>query len=185
MADLRGAALLAGALALMNLGITKGSDWGWASGGVLGTLGATVVLLGLFALSSQRHASPLLEPVLLRLPWFRVASAATILAGFGFYAYLLINTLRLQYVWRYGVLRAGLALVPGAVAAARAQGAWVVSPASPGVGLLEFHQLDRMVGSGRAAARALLEQAVGDLTGPGAQDGDEVSAFASPGAAAR
>lgn len=93
MPDLRGAALLAGALALLNLGITKGSDWGWASGGVLGALGATVVLLGLFALSSQRHASPLLDPVLLRLPSFRVASAATIMAGFGFYAYLLTNIL--------------------------------------------------------------------------------------------
>ncbi|MFN2318652.1 MAG: hypothetical protein ABR500_03090, partial [Dermatophilaceae bacterium] len=34
---------------------------------------------------------------------------------------------------------------------------------SMGVGLLEFHQLDRMVQSGRAAARALLEQASGDL----------------------
>ena len=32
-----------------------------------------------------------------------------------------------------------------------------------GVGLLEFHQLDRMIQSGRAAARALLEQASGDL----------------------
>jgi hypothetical protein len=35
----------------------------------------------------------------------------------------------------------------------------VVTPAAMGVGLLEFHQLDRMVESGRAAGRALLEQA--------------------------
>jgi predicted acylesterase/phospholipase RssA len=52
----------------------------------------------------------------------------------------------------------------GAVAAARAQGAWVVTPPTLGVGLLEFHQLDRMVQAGRAAARALLEEAAGDLT---------------------
>ena len=51
----------------------------------------------------------------------------------------------------------------GAGDAARARGAWVVGPSSMGVGLLEFHQLDRMVQSGRAAARALLEQASGDL----------------------
>ena len=51
----------------------------------------------------------------------------------------------------------------GAADAARARGAWVVGPSSMGVGLLEFHQLDRMVQSGRAAARALLEQASGDL----------------------
>jgi predicted acylesterase/phospholipase RssA len=47
----------------------------------------------------------------------------------------------------------------GAVAAARAEGAWVLTPPTLGVGLLEFHQLDRMIEAGRAAARALLEQA--------------------------
>jgi len=51
----------------------------------------------------------------------------------------------------------------GAGDAARARGAWLVGPSSRGVGLLEFHQLDRMIQSGRAAARALLEQASGDL----------------------
>jgi predicted acylesterase/phospholipase RssA len=53
----------------------------------------------------------------------------------------------------------------GAVAAARDQGAWVVTPPTLGVGLLEFHQLDRMIDAGRAAARALLEEAGGDLAG--------------------
>ena len=51
----------------------------------------------------------------------------------------------------------------GAGEAARGRGAWVVGPSSMGVGLLEFHQYDRMVQSGRTAARALLEQASGDL----------------------
>ena len=51
----------------------------------------------------------------------------------------------------------------GAVAAATSRGAWVVSPSSMGVGLLEFHQMDRMVESGRAAVRTLLERAGGDL----------------------
>ncbi len=58
----------------------------------------------------------------------------------------------------------------GAIEAARARGAWVVAPSSMGVGLLEFHQLDRMVQSGRAAARALLEQASGDLSAPAPAD---------------
>jgi len=44
-------------------------------------------------------------------------------------------------------------------AAARAAGAVVVTPAAMGVGLLELHQLDPMVESGRAAGRALLDQA--------------------------
>ena len=54
----------------------------------------------------------------MRIPSFRTASAATVLAGLGFYAYLLTNILWLQYVWGYDVLRAGLALVPGALVAA-------------------------------------------------------------------
>jgi NTE family protein len=52
----------------------------------------------------------------------------------------------------------------GAVAAAREAGAIVVTPSTMGVGLLEFHQLDRMVESGRQAGRALLAEAGGLLT---------------------
>ena len=46
----------------------------------------------------------------------------------------------------------------GAVEAAREAGAVVVTPSTMGVGLLEFHQIDRMIESGRAAARAVLDE---------------------------
>ena len=116
--DLVGAVLLVLSLALLNLAIVKGSDWGWASPAVLGPFAGAVLAFGLFVVSSRRHRAPMLDPMLLRLPSFRWGSAATIAAGFGFYAYLLTNVLWLQYVWGYDVLRAGLALVPGAVVAA-------------------------------------------------------------------
>lgn len=116
--DLPGAALLALCLGVLNLGIVKGSDWGWSSARVLGSFVATGVLLALFVVSSRRHRSPLLDAALLRIPSFTVASAATVVAGLGFFAYLLTNILWLQYVWGYSVLRAGLALVPGALVAA-------------------------------------------------------------------
>ena len=51
----------------------------------------------------------------------------------------------------------------GATDRARAVGAFVVTPPSMGVGLLEFHQMDRMVEAGRLAARSLLEATGGDL----------------------
>jgi predicted acylesterase/phospholipase RssA/CRP-like cAMP-binding protein len=51
----------------------------------------------------------------------------------------------------------------GAADQARAAGAYVVTPPSLGVGLLEFHQMDRMVHAGRMSARALLEAVDGDL----------------------
>jgi NTE family protein len=71
----------------------------------------------------------------------------------------------------------------GAVAAARAQGAWVLSPSSMGVGLLEFHQLDRMIAAGRAAARNLLEAAEGDLHNPPPLDPDASQPVAPDNAA--
>ena len=80
-------------------------------------VGAAVALV-LFVVSSRRHRAPMLDPMLLRLRSFDLGSAATVAAGFGFYAYLLTNVLWLQYVWGYDVLRAGLALVPGAIVAA-------------------------------------------------------------------
>ena len=45
----------------------------------------------------------------------------------------------------------------GAVAAGRRQAAVVVTPDTRGIGLLEFHQIDRAVEAGRAAGRAALE----------------------------
>jgi EmrB/QacA subfamily drug resistance transporter len=116
--DLRGATLLALALALLTLGIVQGSDWGWTSPSVLGSFAAAAVLLVGFVWSSLTHRSPLLDPALLRVRPFTVGNVATIFAGLGFYAYLLTNILWLTYVWRYSVLSAGLALVPGALVAA-------------------------------------------------------------------
>jgi predicted acylesterase/phospholipase RssA len=58
----------------------------------------------------------------------------------------------------------------GTTARAREQGAFVITPPSLGVGMLEFHQLDRMVEAGRMAARALLDATGGDLHAPTAQD---------------
>ena len=43
-------------------------------------------------------------------------------------------------------------------------GAYVVTPPSMGVGIMEYHQLDTMVEAGRRAARALLQASNGDLS---------------------
>jgi NTE family protein len=116
--DLVGALLLAAALALLTLGIIKAPDWGWGSWQVLGAFAVALVLGAMFVRSSLRHPAPVVDPALVRIPSVRTANVATVLAGGGFYAYLLTNILWLQYVWGYDVLRAGLALVPGAVVAA-------------------------------------------------------------------
>jgi NTE family protein len=51
------------------------------------------------------------------------------------------------------------------VAAARKHAALVVTPDYEGVGMLEFHMLDRMRESGRRAARSALEDAPAEIFG--------------------
>lgn len=118
MPDVRGALLLAASMSLLTLGIIQGDAWGWTSLAVVGSLtGAVVLGLG-FTASSRAHPQPLLDPALLRIRPFVTGNALTIVAGMGFYAYMLTNILWLQYVWHYEIFQAGLALVPGALVAA-------------------------------------------------------------------
>jgi NTE family protein len=49
--------------------------------------------------------------------------------------------------------------------AGRMHASLVITPPSDGVGMLEFHQLDRMRAAGRQAALEALEQAPADLFG--------------------
>ncbi|WP_353952042.1 MFS transporter [Knoellia sp. S7-12] len=123
MPDLLGAALLAGALGLGTTALIKANEWGlgsltlWAIG-----LGCVALSVG-FGISSRHHPSPLIDVELLRSRPFLVSNIVTLLAGAGFFAYLLTNILWLQYVWNYSVFHAGLALVPGALVAAVVAGA--------------------------------------------------------------
>ncbi|UNK71485.1 DHA2 family efflux MFS transporter permease subunit [Microbacterium sp. H1-D42] len=118
MPDLRGAILLAGALGLLNAAIIKADDWGATSPMLWLVIGGTVVLFAGFIFSSMRHRSPVLDAAMMRNRPFVVANIATLVAGVGFFAYMLGNVLWLQYVWQYTILEAGLALVPGALVAA-------------------------------------------------------------------
>lgn len=61
-------------------------------------------------------------------------------------------------------LMRSMLIATGGVDGARAARACIVAPAVAGVGLAEFHLMDRMVEAGRAAARALLEQTGGVFT---------------------
>jgi predicted acylesterase/phospholipase RssA len=60
----------------------------------------------------------------------------------------------------------------GAIEAAHRRGAVVLTPDARGVGLLEFHQFDRMVQSGREAVRALLTDDTLDLGVAGPSESD-------------
>ncbi|MGY2874243.1 NTE family protein [Marmoricola sp. URHA0025 HA25] len=116
--DIRGSALLAAGLTALTLAIVQGNDWGWGSVPVVAGFAAAIGLFIGFLASSRAHPQPLLDPALLRIRSFTVGAVLTVIAGAGFYAYLLTNILWLKYVWGYPIFKAGLALVPGALVAA-------------------------------------------------------------------
>ncbi len=111
--DLLGASTLALAIASLVLGVVKGEEWGWSSARVLGAFAAALVLGAGFVLRSSRHRAPVIDLALLRIPSFALSNGATLVMAAGFYAYTLCNVLFLTGVWRYSILRAGLALTPG------------------------------------------------------------------------
>ncbi len=111
--DLLGGVMLALAIGALVLGVVKGQEWGWTSARVLGSFAAAFVLGALFVLRSSRHRAPVIDMSLLRIRAFALSNGVTIVMAAGFYAYTLCNVLFLTGVWRYSVLRAGLALTPG------------------------------------------------------------------------
>ena len=115
--DLLGEGALSLAVAALVLAIVKGEEWGWTSPKVLGTLALALGLGGAFYLRCRRDPGRTIDPALLRLRSFDVANAGTAVLAVGFYGYTLCNVLFLTGVWRYSVLQAGLALMPGPVIA--------------------------------------------------------------------
>ena len=122
MPDLAGSGLFGLGIALLTLGIVQGDGWGWTSPAVLGCFAAAVLLVAVVARRLGTHASPVVDPALLRIRPFALGNTLTIFAGAGFYAYILCHILFLTSVWRYSVLEAGLAVAPGALVAVLAAG---------------------------------------------------------------
>ena len=105
-------------IALLVLGLTKGSDWGWDAADTIGTITGGALLIAVALIRSSRHAAPAIETSLFGNRVFAVASAAAAFAGASLFAWMLSGPLFLTTVWHYSVLKAGLALTPGALASA-------------------------------------------------------------------
>jgi EmrB/QacA subfamily drug resistance transporter len=116
--DLLGTGLLASGVALVVLGTTKAGDWGWVSGATIGSLLLGAVLLGFVVVRSRRHYAPAIETRLWRNRVFAAANATSLFFGAFMYAWLLLCVLFVTLVWHYSVLKAGLAVSPGAFTAA-------------------------------------------------------------------
>jgi EmrB/QacA subfamily drug resistance transporter len=115
--DLLGTIALVAAVSLATLGLVQGPAWNWDARVIGCFVGALVLAVG-FVLRSARHRAPVLELGIIRVPAFALSSLSAALFYAAFSAMLLGNVLFLTGVWHYSVLRAGLALTPGPIAAA-------------------------------------------------------------------
>jgi EmrB/QacA subfamily drug resistance transporter len=116
--DPGGTVLLTGAVALLVLGLTEGRSWGWGSAGTLATLAGAVAAARVALVRSAHHPSPALDVSLWRIRPYAAANVASLVFGAGLLASLLLGVLFLVQVWGYSELQAGLAMTPGALAAA-------------------------------------------------------------------
>jgi EmrB/QacA subfamily drug resistance transporter len=111
--DVLGAATLMIAVGALVVAIVKGEEWGWSSPGVIALLVASLLLLPAIWLRAARHPTPVVEPAMLRVRSFGIATAASLIFFAGFAAMLLTGVLFLTGVWHENVLTAGLMLFPG------------------------------------------------------------------------
>lgn len=88
--DWTGALLFSAGLISLLLGLNKGSDWGWSSLPVLGSLAIAIVLLALFILVESRTASPMLDLTLFKNRLFSASTGSAVINYICLYSVLFL-----------------------------------------------------------------------------------------------
>ncbi|GAA2274312.1 hypothetical protein GCM10010402_33300 [Actinomadura luteofluorescens] len=116
--DAVGAVGLGIGLVCLLLGVSKGADWGWASGTTIGLFTATVVVLLAWGWWELRTREPLVDLRVTARTQVLLTNAASVVIGFSMYAQSLIvpQLLQLPKATGYGLgqsmVAAGLWMVP-------------------------------------------------------------------------
>jgi EmrB/QacA subfamily drug resistance transporter len=116
--DVLGASLLTAGVATLIVAIVQGGAWGWGSARILGLFALAALLLALLGRRIARHPAPIVEPAMLRVRAFSLATLGSLLFFVGFSAMLLACVLFLTGVWHEPILTAGLMISPGPATAA-------------------------------------------------------------------
>jgi EmrB/QacA subfamily drug resistance transporter len=111
--DLLGSVLLALAIGALALGLVKGTAWGWTSPETFGTLALAVASGAVFWWRSLTHASPVVDPALLRVRPFAWSNLTMLVFSVAFAANLLLGILWMQEVWHFSPIATGLGVAPG------------------------------------------------------------------------
>lgn len=114
--DWPGQGALIGGMFLLVLGLLRGNEDGWTSGGIVATLLGAVVLLAAFGLIQLRSPQPMLPLRLFRDRAFAGAQVAVMGISASFFALFLYLTLYLQSVLGLSPLETGLVYLPGTLA---------------------------------------------------------------------
>ncbi|WFN91201.1 MFS transporter [Gordonia sihwensis] len=118
--DVIGAVGMAVGLCSVLIAISKGKDWGWASGATLGFLAAGVVVLLAWAMFELRHSDPLVDLRTTAKPTVLLTNLAAIAIGFGMMAQAIVVPTMLEVpdsVGGFGqtILQTGLWMAPGGI----------------------------------------------------------------------
>ena len=114
--DLPGQTLAIAALGLLSLAVIEGPRWGWGAASTIGCGIAGVLALALFLSAQARGRAPMVPLGLFRSAPFSAAMLIAALMTFGIYAMLFLLPIYLQAVRGIGVVWAGLAMLPMALA---------------------------------------------------------------------
>ncbi len=115
------AVLLSGWLVALLVPLSEASQWGWASGTVIGLFALCVVLAAAWAWSELRAATPLIDMKMMRIPAVWTNNLVALLIGVGMYATFAFLPEFLQtpsaagYGFGASITRSGLMLLPSAV----------------------------------------------------------------------
>ena len=113
--DVPGAALSIVGLSGLLYAIIEAPDKGWTSGLVLGSLAASVVLLGVFLWWERRTSEPMLNLGFFRKPRFSVGTGAVSVAFFALLGGIFALTQYLQFAHGYSAIEAGAIMSPMAL----------------------------------------------------------------------
>jgi MFS family permease len=117
--DYPGAAALSVGFAALLLALSEGTEWGWASPGVLGLAGLAAAALATWVAIERRVEDPLVDlPTLVR-PGMAATNASTILLGFSMTAFFVLVPGFLQapgFGFSLSPTNAGLLLLPFSLA---------------------------------------------------------------------
>ena len=116
--DWTGAALLAGWVVLMLLGISQTASWGWGDPRVIALVAASLVVLLIWVRVESRTREPLVDMVMMRVRGVWTVNAAAFLVGAGMYSSFILfpefteTPASAGYGFGASVTEAGLFLLP-------------------------------------------------------------------------